>query len=95
MVIAEMMFLANSVDMYIPSIQRAFWLGLAFCWLIFTGIVFGEEITVSYAALTAAYMVTRGELIKVAKLPEPGQLFDYSIIKKVYTELKKSWKPKP
>jgi NitT/TauT family transport system substrate-binding protein len=39
-------------------------------------------------------IVTRGELIKVAKLPEPGQLFDYSIIKKVYTELKKSWKPK-
>ena len=37
---------------------------------------------------------TRGELIKVAKLPESGQLFDYSIIKKVYTELKKSWKPK-
>jgi len=39
-------------------------------------------------------IVTRGELIKVAKLPEPGQLFDYSIIKKVYAELKKSWKPK-
>ena len=39
-------------------------------------------------------IVTRGELIKVAKLPESGQLFDYSIIKKVYTELKKSWKPK-
>ena len=39
-------------------------------------------------------ILTRGELIKVAKLPEPGQLFDYSIIKKVYTELKKSWKPK-
>ena len=40
-------------------------------------------------------IVTRGELIKVTKLPEPGQLFDYRIIKKVYTELKKSWKPKP
>jgi NitT/TauT family transport system substrate-binding protein len=40
-------------------------------------------------------IVTRGELIKVAKLPEPGQLFDYSIIKKVYADLKKTWKPKP
>jgi hypothetical protein len=40
-------------------------------------------------------IMTRGELIKVTKLPEPGQLFDYRIIKKVYTELKKSWKPKP
>jgi NitT/TauT family transport system substrate-binding protein len=39
-------------------------------------------------------IMTRGELIKVAKLPEPEQLFDYRIIKKVYTELKKSWKPK-
>ena len=40
-------------------------------------------------------IMTRGELIKVTKLPEAGQLFDYRIIKKVYTELKKSWKPKP
>ena len=40
-------------------------------------------------------IVTRGELIKVSKLPEAGQLFDYRIIKKVYAELKKSWKPKP
>ena len=40
-------------------------------------------------------VVTRAELIKVAKSPEPGRLFDYSIIKKVYAELKKSWKPKP
>ena len=39
-------------------------------------------------------IVTRGELIKIAKLPEAGQLFDYSIIKRVHTELKKSWKPK-
>ena len=39
-------------------------------------------------------IMTRGELIKVAKLPEAGQLFDYRIIKKVYAELKKSWKPK-
>ena len=39
-------------------------------------------------------IMTRGELIKVTKLPEPGQLFDYRIIKKVYAELKKSWKPK-
>jgi ABC-type nitrate/sulfonate/bicarbonate transport system substrate-binding protein len=39
-------------------------------------------------------IVTRGELIKIAKLPEAGQLFDYSVIKRVHTELKKSWKPK-
>jgi NitT/TauT family transport system substrate-binding protein len=39
-------------------------------------------------------IVTRGELIKVTKLPEAGQLFDYSIIKKVYTDLSKNWKPK-
>ena len=38
-------------------------------------------------------IMTRGELIKVAQLPEPRQLFDYSIIKKVYAELQKSWKP--
>ena len=40
-------------------------------------------------------IITRGELIKVSKLPEAGQLFDYRIIRKVYAELKKSWKPKP
>jgi NitT/TauT family transport system substrate-binding protein len=39
-------------------------------------------------------VVTRAELIKVAKPPEPGQLFDYSIIKKVYADLRKNWKPK-
>jgi len=39
-------------------------------------------------------IMTRGELIRVTKLPEAGQLFDYRIIKKVYAELKKSWKPK-
>jgi len=39
-------------------------------------------------------VVTRAELIEVAKPPEPGQLFDYSIIKKVYADLRKNWKPK-
>ena len=42
--------------MYSASIKRSLWLTLAFSFCLFTGIVFGEEITVSYAALTAAYM---------------------------------------
>jgi NitT/TauT family transport system substrate-binding protein len=39
-------------------------------------------------------VMTRAELIKATKSPDPGRLFDYTIIKKVYAELKKSWKPK-
>jgi NitT/TauT family transport system substrate-binding protein len=39
-------------------------------------------------------IMTRGELINVTKLSDAGQLFDYRIIKKVYAELKKNWKPK-
>jgi hypothetical protein len=27
-------------------------------------------------------------------IPDPAKLYDYSIIKKIYAELKKSWKPK-
>jgi len=42
--------------MYIASVRKALWLGSAFYVCICTGIVFGEEITVSYASLTAAYM---------------------------------------
>ena len=42
--------------MYSASIKRSLWLSPAFSFCLFTGIVFGEEITVSYAALTAAYM---------------------------------------
>ena len=36
--------------------KEAFWLCSAFYLCILPGIVFGEEITVSYASLTAAYM---------------------------------------
>ena len=39
-------------------------------------------------------VLTRAELIKSPNVPDPAKLYDYSIIKKVYAELKKSWKPK-
>ena len=39
-------------------------------------------------------VLTRAELIKSASVPDPAKLYDYSIIKKIYAELKKSWKPK-
>jgi len=39
-------------------------------------------------------VVTRAELIKSPNVPDPAKLYDYSIIKKVYAELKRSWKPK-
>jgi hypothetical protein len=39
-------------------------------------------------------ILTRGELIKAANVPDPSRFYDYSIIKKIYAELKKSWKPK-
>lgn len=42
--------------MYIASVKKILWLGSAFSLCICTGSVFGEEITVSYASLTAAYM---------------------------------------
>jgi ABC-type nitrate/sulfonate/bicarbonate transport system substrate-binding protein len=56
MVIAEMMFLVLQHGMYIASVRKALWLGSAFYLCICTGSVSGEEITVSYASLTAAYM---------------------------------------
>ena len=39
-------------------------------------------------------ILTRAELIKTANVPDPSRFYDYSIIKKIYSELKKSWKPK-
>jgi NitT/TauT family transport system substrate-binding protein len=39
-------------------------------------------------------ILTRAELIKAPNVPDPAKLYDYSIIRKVYAELKKSWKPK-
>jgi ABC-type nitrate/sulfonate/bicarbonate transport system substrate-binding protein len=39
-------------------------------------------------------ILTRAELIKAPNVPDPAKLYDYSIIKKIYAELKKSWKPK-
>jgi ABC-type nitrate/sulfonate/bicarbonate transport system substrate-binding protein len=36
----------------------------------------------------------RAELIKAAKVSDPGRFYDYAIIKKVYAEIKKGWKPK-
>jgi len=39
-------------------------------------------------------ILTRAELIKAANIPEPGKFYDYSTIKKIHADLKKSWKPK-
>ena len=39
-------------------------------------------------------VLTRAELIKSASVPDPAKLYDYSIIRRIYAELKKSWKPK-
>ena len=39
-------------------------------------------------------VLTRAELIKSPNVPDPARLYDYTIIKKIYAELKKSWKPK-
>jgi ABC-type nitrate/sulfonate/bicarbonate transport system substrate-binding protein len=39
-------------------------------------------------------IVTRAELITAANIPDPSKFYDYSLIRKVYAELKKSWKPK-
>jgi NitT/TauT family transport system substrate-binding protein len=39
-------------------------------------------------------VLTRAELIKAPNVPDPAKLYDYSIIKRIYAELKKSWKPK-
>ena len=37
---------------------------------------------------------TRAELIKAATVSDPRRLYDYSIIKKAYADLKRGWKPK-
>jgi NitT/TauT family transport system substrate-binding protein len=39
-------------------------------------------------------ILTRAELIKAANVPDPSKFYDYSIIKRIYAELKKGWKPK-
>jgi hypothetical protein len=39
-------------------------------------------------------VLIRAELIKAPSAPDPAKLYDYGIIRKVYAELKKGWKPK-
>jgi ABC-type nitrate/sulfonate/bicarbonate transport system substrate-binding protein len=39
-------------------------------------------------------IATRAELIKASSVPDAAKLYDYSIIKGIYAELKKGWKPK-
>jgi NitT/TauT family transport system substrate-binding protein len=39
-------------------------------------------------------IATRAELIKSPSVPDPAKLYDYSIIKRIYAELKRGWKPK-
>jgi NitT/TauT family transport system substrate-binding protein len=38
-------------------------------------------------------VAARAELIKAANPPDAGKLYDYTIVKKISAELKKSWKP--
>lgn len=41
-------------------------------------------------------VATRAELVKQAQPPDPSKLFDYSIVRKIYAELKAGgWKPNP
>jgi hypothetical protein len=41
-------------------------------------------------------IATRAELTKMATPPDKGNLFDYTVAKKIYTELKASgWQPRP
>ena len=41
-------------------------------------------------------MVTRAELTKVANPPDKDKLFDYSLVKKIYADLKAgAWQPRP
>ena len=41
-------------------------------------------------------IATRAELTKMANPPDKEKLFDYSVVKKVYADLKTSgWQPKP
>ena len=38
---------------------------------------------------------SRGELIKVTKVPDVASIFDYTLIRKAYADLKtEGWKPK-
>jgi ABC-type nitrate/sulfonate/bicarbonate transport system substrate-binding protein len=39
-------------------------------------------------------IATRAELIKAPNVPDAAKLYEYSITKRIYPELKKSWKPK-
>jgi ABC-type nitrate/sulfonate/bicarbonate transport system substrate-binding protein len=39
-------------------------------------------------------ILTRAELIKAANVPDPGKFYDYGLIKKIYAQLKGTWKPK-
>ena len=39
-------------------------------------------------------VLTRAELIKAATVPDPAKLYDYSIIRRIYADLRKGWKPK-
>ena len=39
-------------------------------------------------------ILTRAELIKATNVPDAAKLYDYSIIKRIYADLKRSWKPK-
>ena len=39
-------------------------------------------------------IATRAELIKAPNVPDAAKLYDYSIIKRIYANLKKGWKPK-
>ena len=41
-------------------------------------------------------IATRAELTKMVNPPDKEKLFDYSVVKKVYADLKASgWQPKP
>ena len=42
-----------------------------------------------------AEVAARAEMTKVAKPPDAATLFDYSLIKQIYAELKRGWKPTP
>jgi ABC-type nitrate/sulfonate/bicarbonate transport system substrate-binding protein len=39
-------------------------------------------------------ILTRAELVKAANVPDPEKFYDYSLIKKIYAQLKRTWKPK-
>jgi ABC-type nitrate/sulfonate/bicarbonate transport system substrate-binding protein len=39
-------------------------------------------------------ILTRAELIKAANVPDPERFYDYSLIKKIYAQFKRTWQPK-